>query len=419
MPAGMGKIVLMGSGELTSTMVEVHKMLLNQLTEPPRAAFLDTPAGFQLNADQISHRAAEYFRIHIQHPLQVASFKSNSTLSELEKEKALHTLRRSNYVLVGPGSPTYAVRQWQGTPIKDILIQCIQRGGCFVAASAASLTVGRFTMPVYEIYKVGQEVYWVEGLDILGAFGFNLVVIPHWNNAEGGNHDTRFCFVGEPRLRLLQDQLPEEITIVGMDEHTACILDLERDEAEVKGIGQVTLRTKTGDICFNTGERFTLDVLRGDEQATVPRPASTRLTPTSSDRELSQGSGFWEGVHAIESSFKHGVGTGDITESTNALLELDRLLWQAQVDLESEESITQARDMYRELIVLLGTEFASTSSREDERLTLIVESLLKLRHVLRGQKQYAQADAIRELLHEAHIAVEDEEDGGYRWSIRE
>ncbi len=56
----MGKIVLMRSGELTATMVEVHKTLLDQLTGPPQAAFLDTPAAFQLNVDQISHKAAGY-----------------------------------------------------------------------------------------------------------------------------------------------------------------------------------------------------------------------------------------------------------------------------------------------------------------------------------------------------------------------
>ena len=35
----------MGSGELTSTMVEVHKELLAGLADSPKAVFLDTPAG--------------------------------------------------------------------------------------------------------------------------------------------------------------------------------------------------------------------------------------------------------------------------------------------------------------------------------------------------------------------------------------
>ena len=86
----------------------------------------------------------------------------------------------------------------------------VEDGGCLVAASAAALTVGRFTMPVYEIYKVGTELNWAEGMNILGRFGFNLVVIPHWNNAEGGNHDTRFCYMGEPRFRKLEALLPDD-----------------------------------------------------------------------------------------------------------------------------------------------------------------------------------------------------------------
>ena len=57
MPSGKGKIVLMGSGELTATMVEVHKNLLDYLPGSPKAAFLNTPAGFQLNVDQISQKA--------------------------------------------------------------------------------------------------------------------------------------------------------------------------------------------------------------------------------------------------------------------------------------------------------------------------------------------------------------------------
>jgi hypothetical protein len=48
MPSGKGMIALMGSGELTATMVEVHKELLGRVAAVPRAVFLDTPAGFQL-----------------------------------------------------------------------------------------------------------------------------------------------------------------------------------------------------------------------------------------------------------------------------------------------------------------------------------------------------------------------------------
>jgi hypothetical protein len=97
MPSGKGMIVLMGSGELTATMVEVHKELLGRLATVPKAVFLDTPAGFQLNVDQISKKAQDYFQAHVQHSLAVASFKSHETITPYETEQAYHSLRAADF----------------------------------------------------------------------------------------------------------------------------------------------------------------------------------------------------------------------------------------------------------------------------------------------------------------------------------
>jgi len=415
MPSEKGKIVLMGSGEMTATMVEVHKNLLDYLPESSQAAFLNTPAGFQLNVDQISQKAAEYFRIHVQHPLAISSFKSRENTTDFDAEQAFHILRESAYILIGPGSPTYAVRQWKESPVPEIFTQCVTNGGCLVAASAAALTVGRFTLPVYEIYRVGQDLHWMDGIDILGNFGINLIVIPHWNNAEGGNHDTRFCFMGEPRFRNLEALLPENVPILGLDEHTACILNFETDEVEIKGIGKVTLRSGDSDVTFETGERLPLDVLRG---ATIDHTWKPRASETSAPRknhDNKQGS-FWNRIHSIEASFHKGLEKHDSRETTNALLEFDRIVWQAQADFENEEFISQARDTLRDLIVLLGTELKSSPRNQAECLAPLVEALLQLRQDLRANKQWAEADTIRNILEKVNIAVEDAKNGS-KWRL--
>jgi hypothetical protein len=108
MTTNKGIIALMGSGELTSTMVEVHKEIIARLGGDPVCSFLDTPAGFQLNADQLSQKAVEYFRSRVQRRLSVVSYKSMD-ISVLAKEKAFQALRKSDYILFGPGSPTYTV----------------------------------------------------------------------------------------------------------------------------------------------------------------------------------------------------------------------------------------------------------------------------------------------------------------------
>jgi peptidase E len=410
-----GMIVLMGSGELTATMVEVHKELLARFGAAAKAVFLDTPAGFQLNVDQISKKAQDYFQSHIRQSLAIASFKSNDAISPFEAEQAYQTLRDADFVLIGPGSPTYAVREWQKSTIPQILTDRIRDGGCLVAASAAALTVGRATLPVYEIYKVGQDLHWEDGMDILKDFGFNLVVIPHWNNAEGGTHDTRFCFMGEPRFGQLVSLLPEDVAILGLDEHTACILDLENDEAAIKGIGQVTLQRAGHQIIFKTGDRFSLEVLRGTDRGGNWQPTSLEKDDSETDSAV-EADAFWDQIHRLEAVFYEGLETHEARKTTNALLELDRMIWKAQQDLENEEFIIQARDTLRELIAVLGTRLAAAPRSETDCLAPLVQQLLDLRETFRGQKQFEAADAIRDSLQRANIIIEDTETGS-RWRL--
>jgi cyanophycinase-like exopeptidase len=415
MSSRKGTIVLMGSGELTATMVEVHKRMLSKLPDPASAVFLDTPAGFQLNVDEISRKAVAYFRTHVQKQLDIASFKSSENTSAFESETAFHMLRNANFVLVGPGSPTYTVRHLQKTPVPDILVNNILSGGCLVAASAAALTIGRFTLPVYEIYKVGQDIHWIGGLDILSQFGLHLVVVPHWNNAEGGTHDTRFCFMGEPRFQKLETLLPDDVMVLGIDEHTACIIDVQTQQIDIQGIGNLTVRKKGREIKFGKGDQVPFDILIKE-----PKPNEWHRTVdenSEQDRELkSSEADLMKKVSDIETFFQNGLSRHDPKKTTNALLELDSMIWQAQRDLENEENISQAREILRDSIVLLGAELEISPRRLRRYLAPLVEAMLQLRERFRNEKKWSEADRIREILEYAHIQVEDTKDG-FQWHI--
>jgi hypothetical protein len=415
MPSVDGKLVLMGSGELTATMVEVHKSLLAALPRPPRAVFLDTPAGFQLNVDQISQKAIAYFGHHVQAPLSVASFKSLEDTLPVDAEKAFHTLRRADFILMGPGSPTYALRQLRPTPVPAILAGRVQQGACLVAASAAALTVGKLTLPVYEIYKVGEKPHWVEGMDVLGLLDLKLVVIPHWNNAEGGTHDTSRCFMGQSRFHRLQALLPEEVSVLGLDEHTACIVDFAEKVFEIKGIGRVVLRRAGEEMIFEPGIRFPLTILRGfpqsRERAPAPRPQTTRRRENPEPPPA-----FWSRVHSLERRFHEGLSGRDPGKLANALLELDRIVWQAHQQLENEETVTQARDTLREMMALLGTRLGEGLQDPAACLAPLVEAMLEMRNQFRDAKRWQDADALREALRRGGIHVEDTENGS-RWRL--
>jgi hypothetical protein len=124
-------------------------------------------------------------------------------------------------LFLGPGSPTYTVRQLAGSLVWHMLLARHRRGAAVIMASAATIAVGALALPVYEIYKVGSELHWQPGLDLLGPYGLSLVVVPHWNNTEGGKDlDTSHCFMGRERWTQLETLLPPSVTTVGIDEHS-------------------------------------------------------------------------------------------------------------------------------------------------------------------------------------------------------
>ena len=419
MVTAKGKIVLMGSGELTATMVEVHKELVRDLGAFPHAVFIDTPAGFQLNVDQLSQRACEYFNARVQHSMSVVSFKSHDTSTPLIAEKAFHTLRQADFMLIGPGSPTYAVRQWEQTPIPDIITDRILDGACLVAASAAALTVGRFTLPVYEIYKVGDQLHWIDGINILGKFGMNFVIIPHWNNAEGGNHDTRFCYMGEPRFNLLASKLPEDVSILGLDEHTACIIDLRQEIFSIRGIGYVFLKRGADLLTFTKGKSYPLEILFGENTCNGVPFASPPQHNQASKKTDTNADSFWQTIHSIQSTFHQSLDTMDLEKATNALLELDGAIWKGQQELENPEFISQSREILRDMIVLFGTCLSNSSRRnKTDNLEPVIDELIHLRDHLRQAKKWTEADSIRDCLMKANIVIEDTDDGP-RWHVNE
>ncbi|HET7719360.1 MAG TPA: hypothetical protein VFK43_05280 [Acidimicrobiales bacterium] len=269
-------LVIMGSGETSPTMSKVHRDLLDRVGAGP-AVMLDTPFGFQENADDISAKALAYFKGSVQRELVVASFRAAEGADPLAYETTLARLREAVYVFAGPGSPSYALAQWAASQVPAVLTQKLRAGGCVTFASAAACTLGPFALPVYEIYKVGDRVRWLEGMNLMAEAGLPAVVVPHFNNAEGGNHDTRYCYMGERRLSLLEAMLPDDVFILGVDEHTACILDLDAGTATVAGLGAVTVRRRGRMTAVPTGTTLPIaDLARMAAAVAGGVPAPTR-----------------------------------------------------------------------------------------------------------------------------------------------
>ncbi len=239
--------------------------MLATSTPPVRIALLETPAGFQPNAHLVARKVADFLREHLpefQPEVRFVPARQRGTVFDPDAPLVAEPIDWADCVFAGPGSPTYMVRQLAGSRTWRRLVERWQAGLRLVFASAAAIAVSRVALPVYEIYKVGEELRWSQGLDLLGPLGFELAIVPHWNNREGGREvDTSYCFMGRERFAYLYRVLPETTTVLGIDEHTACILDFAAGTGQVLGTGSVTVLRRGQEQVFRHGERFPLALL--------------------------------------------------------------------------------------------------------------------------------------------------------------
>ncbi|HWC37960.1 MAG TPA: hypothetical protein VG476_05505, partial [Acidimicrobiales bacterium] len=400
-------LTIMGSGETSPTMVKMHRQLLERLGPAPvPAVLLSTPFGFQMNATDVAAKAVQYFRESVNAELQVADIRSSAEADTLRNETMLARLRDARYVFAGPGSPSYALRQWAGTVVPQLLADKLAVGGAVTFASAAALTLGVETVPVYEIYKVGEDPHWLEGLDLLAATGLRAAVIPHYNNAEGGNHDTRYCYLGEERLAAMERDLPEDAFVLGVDEHTAVVMDLEAADATVAGLGVVTVRShgrstelpagttigisEISDLAAGRGPRPHPQEVEGD-RAETDRPA-----PAEDHDPRVARSPLMDSVRCHEEAFATAVSARDVGAAVRAILELDDELQAWSSDTLQSDELDRGRAALRSMVVRLG-ELAEVGARDPrEVIGPFVEALLGMRSDARAERRWHDADVARD-----------------------
>jgi len=433
-------LAIMGSGETAPTMKGPHRAIFERLGPNVDAVLLDTPFGFQENAPILAAKAIEYFRDAIGRPVEAAGLARTDTGDTVAVEGGVAKVRSADWLFAGPGSPTFALAQWTGTPVPDAIADKLRSGGAVVFSSAAALTLGRATVPVYEIYKVGVDPYWLDGLNVLAEIGLDVAVIPHYDNAEGGNHDTHFCYLGERRLAILEPSLPDGCFILGIDEHTGVVMDLDADTAEIVGKGAVTLRRNGESVRLESGQTIPIDTLRSGgavaSRASAPgsdlgasdvagagAPGSDLgLTPGQSVSGKARGvivetpDSLASAAKLHETAFTTALGERDADGAVAAILELESAIVEWSRDTLQSDDIDRARAALRSMIVRLGA--AATEGVRDVREVLgpVIEAALAARVVARSEKAFAVSDAIRDQLAAAGIEVRDTPDGA-EWLV--
>ncbi len=276
----LGQIAFLGSGETSLAGGRIFEALARNIHEPLRIALMETPAGFELNSAQVVGKVGEFMQTRLQNYKPVVDViparKKNSAYSP-DDPAIVKPLLYANIIFMGPGSPTYAIRNLKDTLTWDVIRARHRLGATLIFASAATISIGAHALPVYEIYKVGQDVHMVDGLDLFADFGLHVSFIPHWNNADGGvDLDTSRCFIGMDRFAEWCNLVPSENETIGLDEHTGIIMDFETGLCEVSGVSSVSLVRECNPEMYASGSKFPLSELG---EFRIPEPIEKGIPP--------------------------------------------------------------------------------------------------------------------------------------------
>jgi hypothetical protein len=254
--------------------------------------------------------------------------------------------------------------------------------------------------------------------------------------------------MGERRLRILEGQLPADTFVLGVDSHTALVLDLDRGSASVSGLGGVTVRVDGRSAVFPSGSEMEIEAL-----AEVARALAAGDAPDVSMRAGGRGTGAGDvsGADAsfagesfaeadipglvagqaprtattigqasadLEAAFFAALDGGDTAAAVAALLDFDTAIEARSHGDADIVELDNARSTFQSLIVRLGE--AAAAGGSDPRATVepFVEALLAVRARARETRDWATADLVRDRLIEAGVEVRDGAEGS-TWVLAE
>jgi cysteinyl-tRNA synthetase len=227
---------------------------------------------------------------------------------------------------------------------------------------------------------------------------------------------------------MLEAQLPADAFVLGVDSHTALILDLEAGLASISGLGGVTVRVTGRSIRFTSGEAVAIDALgqaarelaegRSTEAVHDAATAGGGTAPGSGAAASLRPVPLRDQMAELEGAFVAALDADDPTAAVAALLDLDAAI-EARIRAgEDSPDLDNASATFRSLIVRLGERAATGGGLGRDALDPLVGTLLEARERARAERDWAMADLIRDRLAAAGIEVRDTADGTL-WELAE
>jgi hypothetical protein len=229
----------------------------------------------------------------------------------------------------------------------------------------------------------------------------------------------------------MERELPADAAVLGVDEHTAVLIDVAAGQVEVRGRGALTVRRTGHSTILASGTAIPLAELAALVRGDAGYPGGGRWTDTSTAGSRGPtGSGMESAAAGVaatdrgaeplplpevmagaERGFAVAAGERDADAMTAMILDLETAIRLWEADTDEDQGTEQARVLLRSLIGRLGRAARGGVADPTDRLRPAVDPLIELRNVLRAGGEFAAADTIRDALAAAGLDVSDTPDG--------
>jgi cysteinyl-tRNA synthetase len=207
------------------------------------------------------------------------------------------------------------------------------------------------------------------------------------------------------------------VFVLGVDSHTALVMDLEAGPASIVGLGGVPVRVAGRRTRFAAGTEIAIDALgeaarglaAGQSADAVRAAALAGVEP--SVRQGRPAVPLRDEMTELEGAFIAALERGAIPDAVAALLDLDAAIEARLHSGEDSPDLDNASATLRSLIVRLGDVAAGGGADPRATLAPLVDTLLELRAAARANRDWTTADVIRDRLAAAGIEVRDGADG--------
>ena len=223
--------------------------------------------------------------------------------------------------------------------------------------------------------------------------------------------------MGERRLSVMETELPDDVYVLGVDEHTGLMLDLDANTATVVGKGVISLRLRGATTEIVSGEVFSIDRLRNPWSDAATSVAAV-VEPIASTVVETADSNLRQATDRLNIAFQTAIDNADADAAARAALELDDAIAGWSADTLQSSDADYARSVLRSMVTRLAG--AATGGLRDPREVVgpFVQILLDLRAQVRTDKRFDLSDLIRDRFAEINVEVRDTPQG-VEWGFRQ